>query len=144
MMLYKVIISLFLMYRHLPVLRCYGEWQQCNFGQCFFHKPLPVYPPISNVVAREFILNAEVSLQTWPSHISGKIISATGSTITIYTLKHFQVLKCTVFTPRFYLIELVSVWQVEVSPQKVQTEQVDIQLRIWGLLCEDNVGIYFN
>lgn len=88
----------------------------------FFHKPLPVYPPIYDVVAREFILNTEASLQTWLSHISGKLISALGSTTTTYTLKHFEVLKCTIFIPRFYLLELVSVWQVEVIPSKVQIE----------------------
>ena len=45
-----------------------------------YPKPLPVYPPISDIAASEFILNAEVSVQIWPSHISGELIPAPGST----------------------------------------------------------------
>lgn len=78
-MLSKMIISLFLICRHLPVLRCYGEQQQYNFENVC-PKPLPGYPTISDTVAREFILNAGVSLQIWPPHISGKLIPAAGST----------------------------------------------------------------
>lgn len=42
-------------------------------------EPLPVYPPISDIVSRELILNAEFSLLIWPSHISGELIPAPGS-----------------------------------------------------------------
>lgn len=77
-MLSKMIISLFLIYRHLPALRCYEEQQQCNFGEYLSYTS--AWLSHNRYVDRDFILNAGVSVQIWPPHISGKIIPAEWST----------------------------------------------------------------